>query len=617
MIREQPSQLVPLSGADSVSELHTTSVDLSGLLQVLGNNLYSSSSVAVRELVQNAHDAIIRRQMEAQWTDAAAITLICDETNNTLTIEDNGSGLTRQEVLDYLATIGAGYTRVLRQAAPEADAIGYFGLGFLAAYVIASKVEVWTTSYQSPDRTWHFSSSGGQRFSLDAAETRPVGTRIVLHLNAENTVLAVPQMLRNLIERYCLLVPIPITLANTSEQINDFVPPWHAEPDAPALRRRKLRQDFAERFEPSFAPICSWDIGENELGVEGVIWIQDGASYASADNRAVSIFVRNMFISEECRELLPNWAGFMGCVINATNLTPTASREDVQRDDHFDAIKELVHQSVINGLKLLPTREAESWRRVTRRHRDALRGAAVADSALFDLLCDTLTVPTSQGELTFERILEATQGRLYLRIEDANSHETVLFKARHIPVVLGYRYGAAALCELYADRKSADLVRLGSQTASENLFPHVDMSPERVARLTDHLAGPDDRLKVARFEPQTIPFLFVVDDEARLKRAIEDDKADARIGAAALSLARLHTAETEQSELRDLIVNAGNPLIEQIAEMSVLTPNARHLVAAIRAYLLTLSSDAADPTVDVAEELNRFFESLTLLIEAS
>ena len=122
-------------------ELRTVQVDFGGLMEVMGKNLYSTPMVAVRELVQNAHDSCTRRRLEA---DEAEYTprITVRGLGAVLEIEDNGAGLTRQEIFDYLATIGAGYTRKLRAAHASEGLIGAFGLGFLSAYVLSTWVEV-------------------------------------------------------------------------------------------------------------------------------------------------------------------------------------------------------------------------------------------------------------------------------------------------------------------------------------------------------------------------------------------------------------------------------------------------------------------------------------------
>ena len=241
---------------DNMTEMHTTQVDLSGLMEVLGKNLYSTPAVALRELIQNAHDAIRRRRIEDDSAFEARITLHARPEKNQLVIEDNGAGLTKDEIVSYLATVGSGYTRQLRQSQAEEDLIGYFGLGFLSAYVVAKKVEVITTSYQSAEQTHRFTSRGGERFSIEAHEAHPIGTRVILSLSESFEGLSDPEWVRALVQKYCCMLQLPIVMRNETTPINALVPPWRLDEDTSALQQRKKSLAFASAFERHGEPLA-------------------------------------------------------------------------------------------------------------------------------------------------------------------------------------------------------------------------------------------------------------------------------------------------------------------------------------------------------------------------
>src|SRR5690349_18874919 len=211
-----------------MTTLHKTRVDLEGLMKVLGDHLYSTPMVAVRELVQNAHDSCERRRIESDEEFEARIVVRADPSARTLTIEDTGAGLTDEEIQQYLATVGAGYTRTLRQREQSSDVasglIGYFGLGFLSAFVVSERTEVWTCSYKQPDQAWRFTSRDGQTYSLDVAPSREVGTRVTLHLREQHQSLANPLAVKRLLLRYaCLLrhpIHCPVGDADLGEPVN-------------------------------------------------------------------------------------------------------------------------------------------------------------------------------------------------------------------------------------------------------------------------------------------------------------------------------------------------------------------------------------------------------------
>ncbi len=193
------------------AEVRATQVDLSGLMTVLGEHLYSTPTVALRELVQNAHDSCERRRLEDHDDPSAGprVIVVADPGERTLSIEDSGAGLTADEVERYLATVGAGYTRTLRERDPDDGLIGYFGLGFLSAFVVGDRVDVWTCSYQDPELGWRYARKIGEPYTLESAPSRPVGTRVTLSLGDRFADLANPLAIRRLLTRYASLLRYP------------------------------------------------------------------------------------------------------------------------------------------------------------------------------------------------------------------------------------------------------------------------------------------------------------------------------------------------------------------------------------------------------------------------
>lgn len=231
----------------------TVGVDLSGLLRVLGDHLYSTPTVAVNELVQNAHDSILRRRLEV---GAAGGSIRVDVGAGRLVVTDDGSGLTEQEIIDHLATVGTGYTGSLRQQTGDDGLVGVFGLGFLSAFVIADHVELRTTSYQGPLVGWLYRSRDGQRFSLEEVEAGSVGTQVTLFLKDRFRHLADLDVLHDVLLRYAIPLSVPVLLGD--RVINREPPPWR-DPDTVD---RSLA--FATAWETRFSPVCVMPVGETE-----------------------------------------------------------------------------------------------------------------------------------------------------------------------------------------------------------------------------------------------------------------------------------------------------------------------------------------------------------------
>lgn len=302
---------------------HKTSVELGGLMAVLSEHLYSTPNVAIRELVQNAHDSIERRLLidpDAYVRDEPLIHVTSSAEDRTLTFSDNGSGLTRDEVQEFLATIGRSKTGDLREDGNE-GLIGMFGLGFLSAFRIAKRVTVTTTSHTEPAQTWVYTSDDAFTYSLNPEmQAAPVGTVVRIELADEHESLAEPSALGNIVANYCCLLPHSIQV-DESPRIN-VVPPW-----------RKLGSErseylaFAEIQAEWLRPMTAVPLASNAPRFDGVVWVHGGSSYGNSDNRQMSVYLRGMLVDHNDRDLLPRWAGFMGGTIELVDLSPTASRE--------------------------------------------------------------------------------------------------------------------------------------------------------------------------------------------------------------------------------------------------------------------------------------------------
>jgi molecular chaperone HtpG len=540
------------------STLEKTRVDLAGLMRVLGEALYSTPHVAIRELVQNAHDSCARRALEDPAPFEPAIAL--NATPGKLTITDNGAGLTLAEIHAYLATVGAGYTRTMRDDGKGEGLIGYFGLGFLSAFAVSEKIEVWTCSYQSPHLAHRFVSRSGETYTVEVAGPRPVGTELTLTLRAQAPELGDAEVVHSRLQQYCCLLRYPISL-NGGTPVNASKPPWRPAAELSPLRLRALSLEFARRFERTFDPIVTFPLPASDTGPAGLLWIQDGGSYASSDNRNISVFVRGMLISDDERDLLPRWAGFIGGVIESQRLQPTASRESLIKDAAYDEHAQALRQCLIESLSKLPGQDPATWRRVLARHNEALLGAALVDNRLFELVADEVTVPTTEGDFTLGALLERARGKVYVTQADRVGVESLLLRALKLPVVLGSRFGAAAFCMKYTRDRRGELVMLGTQAGDGRVFQASDLDAGRVALLQRWFAAPDREVLVRRFEPDFLPFALVIDRDAELKRSLESDEADRRIGQAVLGLARHFTRTITATTLTRMYVNAANPVI--------------------------------------------------------
>ncbi len=594
----------------SLQTLSRTQVDLSGLLTLLADSLYSTPEVVLRELVQNGHDSCVRRRLEDPAPFEAKVRITTDPARRTLTIEDTGAGLTREEIDRFLATVATGYSGQLRKAGRGNDVIGQFGIGFLSAYAVSETVDLFTCSYQSPNEAWHFHSVGGERYAVSASDARPVGTRVVLRLKEKLAQLADPRVVEARARHYCRLLHVPVSV-NGDAELNE-VPPWR-EADLSPLRRRKRSLEFAARFEGTFNPLCTFDVAPREAGASrGVLWIQDGATYGTTDNRNLRVFVRGMLVSDDAKELLPSWAGFVGGVIENDELRPTASRESLQEDQAWNAAREQLREVLIAELGQLAQNDPVVWGLVLSRHNEALLGAALCDERLFGLLGKVLKVPTTAGELTVPAVRARSKGKLHVTVGSDAGSEEVLFRSLGIPVVDGTRYAVLPFVTRHAADRG-ELVRLGTVEGNAHLFQRVQLEAPQLERARRLFALEGVEVVPSRFQPASLPAVLMVDREAQLKARLEDDAAARRIGSAVLGLARTFTAGISSTSKARLFLNVDSPVVRAVLDGEGAAAEQTAAVVLSMAVLLA-GNDGGEGVLTVEGALERLSAGLHGLV---
>jgi molecular chaperone HtpG len=302
-------------------------------------------------------------------------------------------------------------------------------------------------------------------------------------------------------------------------------------------------------------------------------------------------------------------------VVESDTLTPTASREDLQKDDAYVEVMIAVRETLIRGLSEVAKAEPATWRRILSRHNEALLGASLCDERLFDLLADELKLPTSEGDLTVPQIRKRSEGKIHVSIGEKGSYEETLFRALMVPVVTGTRYATLPFAMRYGEKRGVTVVRLGTKEGNEMLFRREPLPPPAKA-LVDELLGEEGvEVVSARFKPDYLPLVLVPDREVMLKERIESDEADKRISSAILGMARLFTEKVSGEARAQLFVNLDSPLIDKLRSADVDPARRREVAALLRAMSRLMSShrDAA-AEVDLAATLRAYSQALAALL---
>lgn len=546
----------------NTTELSTLTLHLPGLLKLLSEHLYSDPLVALRELIQNAHDSCVRRALADGAAPSGRISVTAK--NDTLIIEDNGIGLDQDEIRQFLATIGRGETGQLRTALERdgargaEDLVGWFGVGLLSAFLIGTRITV-ITRRVGAERAWRWSCAGQQTYTLDAAEKDAIGTQVRVKLRPEVGFLKNAETLRKAASRYCRYLAVPIVIAGTP--INPKALPWD-ESERPRWRPEALAAEWSGEFPPlaimPLAPFSHPELGE--IALNGLLTIPAASTISLREYGTVGVLIRRMVVTERDESLLPRWARFVTGLVDCPALQPTASRESVHRDRVFDVVCAEIESQLLAGLRELCDEQPESWARVLDGHEPLLKRWGTNVPELFDTLADRVTFRTSSGRMTLSEYLTASGGALYYMSEEQSPALTLLMERAARPIIDARYLGEEAFLATYARSRG---VRLVDESAQHDGLLRPAAVPSALEPIMAELAvlEPSWQLAAARFEPTALPLMLITPTRLELQQFAQKSQRRSPVG----SLLQDFTNRSVTAH-RTLYINVDAPSLLELAK---------------------------------------------------
>ncbi len=398
------------------------------LLELMINSLYSNKEIFLRELISNASDAIDRLRLEllAQGENPEdegplQIRVSYDRDAGTITVADNGIGMSRAEVIENIGTIAKSGTQEFFQALTgdqrqDATLIGQFGVGFYSAFIVADRVELTTRRAGLPEMgtaedAVRWSSDGRGQYTLEAAERPGRGTTVVLHLRDDDRDLLSGYQLRAIIAKYSDHISLPIVMpAETSAEKDEQSAASETVNQASALWTRPKSEisdqdytDFYKHIASDYADPLSWVHSKIEGTYEYtlLLFIPAHAPYdlwLLDSSRGVRLHVRRIFIMEDSGQLMPRYLRFIRGVIDSADLPLNVSRELLQGSRVVDRIRSSAVKKVLQLLKDLAEKEPDKYATFTREFGAVLKEGIVEDLPNRDEIARLVRFTTTQGE---------------------------------------------------------------------------------------------------------------------------------------------------------------------------------------------------------------------------
>jgi molecular chaperone HtpG len=356
---------------------HVFQAQVSEVLSLVINSLYSHPEVFLRELLSNASDALDKERFLAITSprgdgEALRVRLIPDEDGKTLTIDDNGIGMDEAELVKNLGTIAhSGSKEFARQLKEKKDVnlIGQFGVGFYSGYLVADRIAV-ISKKRGTSQAYRWESAGQGGFRTEPAERAGFGTSVVLHLKEDQLDFLKPWRLRELVKRYSDYVAYPIELGKTEdgnvsfERINQASALWQRKPS-------EVTDEQYEEFYKHLGHDFEGPLLRRHFHVEGtqeftgLLFVPRRPPFdlfSPEERHGVRLHVKRVFIMDDCKELLPRWLRFVRGVVDSEDLPLNVSREILQDSKLVRAIKKQVVKQLLDGFDELAATRPDDYK---------------------------------------------------------------------------------------------------------------------------------------------------------------------------------------------------------------------------------------------------------------
>jgi len=369
---------------DANKEKRGFETEVRQLLDLMIHSLYSNREIFLRELISNASDAADKLRFEALQNDALyegdtelKIRVEFDEKQKTITVLDNGTGMSRDEVIENLGTIAKSGTRQFFEALTgdqkhDAQLIGQFGVGFYSSFIVADRVEV-VTRRAGLSRTEgvRWSSEGQGEYEIETVDRPKRGTRVTLFLKDDAKEFLNQWRLREIIKKYSDHISMPIEMPKTGEEKGDEV-----VNSATALWTRNKKDisdeeysEFYKHIAHDFEDPVTWSHNHVEGKTEytSLLFIPSRAQFDLWDREkrhGVKLYVRRVFIMDDAEQLLPNYLRFVRGVVDSDDLPLNVSREILQQNKAIDTMRSGCSKKVLDLLKKMAKNDPETYAKV-------------------------------------------------------------------------------------------------------------------------------------------------------------------------------------------------------------------------------------------------------------
>ncbi|EKR8974971.1 HSP90 family protein [Listeria monocytogenes] len=548
---------------------HRFQVNLAGMIDILSNHLYDEKDVYIRELLQNATDAIrARKKIDSTLEGKIHASLTGDNNEKTLIVEDNGIGLTEDEVHAFLATI-ANSSKGEKNFDGESsnDFIGRFGIGLLSCFIVSDEIVMISTSQKDGGTTeWRGKADGTYSVRKIETDTREPGTQVYLRLRAgleDHPECEDVEYLINTLKKYgsSLESNIIVEINGLEEEINSWTKKFSDKETLFKLSKEQIIQYgeyiLGTHFQDYF-------LIENESGrTFGIAYMIPHAVQMNAI-RKNTVFLNKMFVTSEANNILPDWSFFAKCVIWTDELQPVASREAFYKNERLTSVAGELGVALKKGIETLPE---EALMKLLATHYLGFKALASEDAPFLKLIYPYLPVRTLNGEEKLGDIIAKNDVIYYTySVDDFRQIKDIARSSGMTLINGGYSYDSPILAQLSYFVEGTEFVLIEPEEMTNKLRP-MTVSEEQayqpiLTEMNSMMAEFDTDVLIKHFEPKDLPIIFIhstaTQELRELERAVEETSS------VFSDILESIQKEQEPAPLAHLYLNLDNELIKRL-----------------------------------------------------
>lgn len=558
------------------------SVNTENIFPVIKKWLYSEKDIFLRELVSNATDAITKlKRLQSlgetpETEEPFRVDVVLDKTAKTLTVEDNGIGMTEEELKKYICSIAlSGAVDFIQKYESSEDGeksgiIGHFGLGFYSAFMVSDRVEIFTRSYSGAPAV-HWSCDGDGAYELEAGEREKRGTEVVLHIADDETEYLDSGKIREMLRKYCSFMPVEIYFDDGSEKkegekeepVNDTTPLWQKNPaDCTDEEYKDFYQKvFADYREPLFWIHINADY---PLNFKGILYFPRLATNYDSLEGQVKLYYNQVFVADNIKEVIPEYLLMLKGVLDCPELPLNVSRSYLQTNTYVAKVSAHIVKKVADKLKSLCRDERERYEKVFDDIKTFVEYACIRDGKFYDRVKESLLLKLTDGtHVTIDEYLEKAkethENKVYYTTDPSVQAQYIaLYRAEGIDVahfdsLVDTQFAAC----VESHREGVKFIRVDADLSSLSKGENAEEN-ETLRTLFRKVSGNEKlNVKFEALKNAAIPAVLNVSEESR---RMEDMMKMYRMSGGA------DFGESFPLDMT-LVLNTASPLISKLAAM--------------------------------------------------